>query len=72
MNVTGGSGLLERERIEKLELQVKELHGRVQALEGRSDRRLCPPQRDKVDARRREWAYSLISDYIKPKRRQRQ
>jgi uncharacterized membrane protein len=52
MNVTGGSGLLERERIEKLELQVKELHGRVQALEACSDRRLCPPQRDKPDAGR--------------------
>ena len=51
MNVTGGSGLLERERIEKLELQVKELHGRVRALEQLSDRRLCPPQRDKPDVR---------------------
>jgi uncharacterized membrane protein len=49
MNVTGGSGLLERERIEKLELQVKELHGRVRALEQLSDRRLRPPQRDKLD-----------------------
>src|ERR671914_73681 len=54
MNVTGGSGLLERERIEKLELQVKELHGRVRALEQLSDRRLCPPQRDKLDVRRAE------------------
>ena len=82
MNVTGGSGLLERERIERLELQVKELHGRVRALEGRersaervapegfsggpaastsqlaqpertkpqlTERRVCPPQRDKLD-----------------------
>src|ERR671915_2013467 len=51
MDVTGGSGLLERERIEKLELQVKELHGRVRALEQLSDRRLCPTQRDKPDVR---------------------
>jgi uncharacterized membrane protein len=35
MNVAGGGGLLERERIEQLELQVRELHGRVRALEGR-------------------------------------
>jgi uncharacterized membrane protein len=44
MNDAGGSGLLERERIETLELQVKELHGRVRALEGRerSAERVAP------------------------------
>ncbi|MDQ4025893.1 MAG: hypothetical protein M3217_10475, partial [Actinomycetota bacterium] len=35
MNGTGGSGLLERERLEQLELQMKELHRRVRALERR-------------------------------------
>jgi uncharacterized membrane protein len=35
MNDAGGSGTLERERIERLEVQVKELRGRVRALEGR-------------------------------------
>src|SRR5918992_671378 len=66
MNVTGGSGLLERERIEKLELQVKELHGRVRALEQLSDRRLCPPQRDKPDVRCAEPVWHAASSPPRP------
>src|SRR5918992_3968883 len=66
MNVTGGSGLLERERIEKLELQVKELHGRVRALEQLSDCRLCPPQRDKPDVRCAEPVWHAASSPPRP------
>jgi uncharacterized membrane protein len=35
MNDAGGSGTLERERIERLEVQMRELHVRVRALEAR-------------------------------------
>jgi uncharacterized membrane protein len=49
MNDAGGSGTLERERIERLEVQMRELHGRVRALEGRersveAAKRVAAPQ----------------------------
>jgi uncharacterized membrane protein len=50
MNDGAGNGVLERERIDRLEVQVRELHGRVRALEGR-DRSAQRPTAERLTAR---------------------